>query len=447
MVEKKLANTKNSWKKNLKNITEHESEYNAFISIADSEELRQKARNLDKKSDLPLRGFTLAVKDNINTIDFKTTGGSPGLKDFRPKQDATVITRIKSAGGIIVGKSNLHELAFGITNNNVAFGATHNASKRGYISGGSSGGSAVAVALGMVRAALGTDTGGSARIPAALNGIVGFRPTVGRYPADGLVPISNTRDTVGPMAQTVADVILLDRVLSGDKAELPIIDPAKLRIGIPKIFYRDIDAEVSAISLGVLDKLRAKGVQLINVDMPELFELNNKVSFPIALYECGVELPHYLAKYHTGISLSQLHDKIVSPDVKGIIGSIMNGAIPEAVYREVMQKWRPDLQQMFASYFKDHRLDALIVPVTPVPARPIATSDQTVELNGKQAPTFATYIRNVDPSSNAGIPGISVPAGTTKQQLPVGMEIEAAMGDDLKLLAIAQWFQQHITAK
>ena len=168
-------------------------------------------RKIEQGEHLLLHGIPILVKDNINTVDFLTTGGTPALANHQPSADAGVITRLKNAGALIVGKTNMHELAFGITSNNAFTGAVHNPYDRKLITGGSSGGSAAAVSAHIVPVSLGSDTGGSNRIPASLCGVCGFRPTTGRYPGDGLINLSKTRDTVGIFAHSVSDIALARR--------------------------------------------------------------------------------------------------------------------------------------------------------------------------------------------------------------------------------------------
>ena len=187
---------------------------NAFIHH-DADGVRAAARAADAArrdgaSLGPLHGVPLALKDNLDTAGMPTTGGTPGLRRHRPMQNAPVVQKLLDAGAIAFGKANLHELAYGITNNNGGFGAARNPYDAARIPGGSSGGVGAAVGARIVPAGIGTDTGGSVRIPAALCGIVGFRPTTGRWSTAGVVPISHTRDTPGPMARSVADCVLLD---------------------------------------------------------------------------------------------------------------------------------------------------------------------------------------------------------------------------------------------
>ena len=188
----------------------------------------------------------LALKDNLDTAEMPTTGGTPGLRGHRPKHNAPVVQKLLDAGAIAFGKTNLHELAYGITNNNAAFGAARNPYDRTRIPGASSGGVGVAVAARMAPGGIGSDTGGSVRIPAALCGIVGFRPTTGRWSQAGIVPISHTRDTAGPMTRSVADCALLDHVVTGS-ALPPAASLKGLRLGVPRAHFWDpLDREVGA---------------------------------------------------------------------------------------------------------------------------------------------------------------------------------------------------------
>ena len=237
-----------------------------------------------------------------------------------------------------MGKSNMHELAFGGTSINHAYKPVGNARNAEYIAGGSSGGTAAAIAAGFVRAGLGTDTGGSNRVPAALNGIVGFRPTTGRYPNDGTLLISSTNDTIAPMGLNVADVALLDAVLSEEEPVLHNVDLSSLKLGVPRgYFYDNLDPEVAKVMDNVLAKFLAAGVTLVEKDIPDVGELNKKVCFPVVMYECGQLIPQYLQKNNISITMAELHDKIASPDVKKVIGQVVDGVMTESVYREALE--------------------------------------------------------------------------------------------------------------
>ena len=418
---------------------ENGSSYNTFITI-------DKTLSEKKRSEGPLAGMYIAVKDNIHVAGLPNTGGTESLKDFVPHEDAEVVARLKKAGAQVIGKNNMHELAFGITSNNATFGAVHNALNFDYMAGGSSGGTAAAVALGMASAGLGTDTGGSSRIPAVLNGLVGFRPTTGRYPNSGMTMISNTRDTAGPITRTVTDAMLLDDVLSADSSITPDVTLSGLRIGVPRdYFFDNLDKDVERITAQALNRLSEAGVELVETSIANIGELNDNVGFPIVLYETAQLLPAYLETHMPSVNIEQLIEQIASPDVKQVIGDAVVGAIPEDVYLEALNTHRPVLQKAYADYFQNQSLDAMVFPTTPLPACKLATDMSTVELNGNEVPTFPTYIRNTDPSSNAGIPGISIPAGLSSKNLPIGIEIEAPAGNDRELFAIAELVEKLLT--
>lgn len=405
-------------------------DYHAFISVD------RKASN--SVTGGPLAGRVLCIKDNVHVAGLPNTAGTPALRGFVPQTDATIVARLRAAGAVIIGKNNLHELAYGITSANAAFGTVRNAVDPDYMAGGSSGGTATAVALGLCDAGIGTDTGGSVRIPAALNGLVGFRPTTGRYPTGGMTLISNTRDTAGPIATNMADAGLLDRVLSGERYETAAVDTATLRLGVPRAyFYDNLHPAVARAAEHALARLRKAGVTLVEADLEKVPELNRQVSFPVVLWETAQLLPAYLRSNVPDVTAEALLASIASPDVKEVVGDALGGAIPPEAYREALEVQRPLLQQAYADYFARHDVEAVIFPTTPLPASPLADDLSTVALNGEQVPTFPTYIRNTDPGSNAGIPGISLPAGRSDAGLPIGMELDGPNGSDARLLAIA----------
>src|SRR5262252_2198709 len=260
------------------------SPLNAFITL-EAERLRAAARAADQRRQRgerlgPLHGMPLALKDNIDTADFPTTGGTPALAAHRPKRNAPIVQRLLDAGAIVLGKTNLQELAYGPTNNNAAFGPARNPYDPTRIPGGSSGGSAAAVGARLAPAALGTDTGGSIRVPAALCGITSMRPTTLRWSQAGIIPLSHTRDTAGPMARHVADCVLLDGVVTGGPTEVTPAPLKGLRLGLPRgYFWENLDANLAA--------------------------LDAAAGFPIMLYETVIELERYLAEHETGLDFEQ----------------------------------------------------------------------------------------------------------------------------------------------
>lgn len=394
----------------------------------------------------PLAGLPIVVKDNINTKNLPTTGGTTALQHFTPSFTAPALQALLDAGAIILGKANLHELAFGITSTNLSTfaGPVKNPYNQALIPGGSSGGTAAAISARIVPAGIGTDTGGSARIPAALTGIVGFRPSVGnggadrRYSAAGLLPISHTRDTVGPFGRTVADVALLDAVMSASTVPAAV-SLSGLRLGISQNYWSNLDTGLATVMTAAKAKLAAAGVVFVNLDLVGITDLNNKSSFQIALHEPIADIPAYLlASGASGITVASIAAQVASPDVQGAFSAIM-GDVYGSQYPAAISTYRPQLQALYASYFKTNNIDALFFPTTPLPAVPIdlVKGSSTVSLNGGAAvDEFSTYIQNTDPGSNAGIPGLSLPAGFTASGLPVGMAIDGPLGSDKKLLGI-----------
>ena len=405
----------------------------------------QRDRQRQDDDNPALLGAPLLLKDNINTVDLPTSACTPALKGHVPPENAPVTRALLDTGAIIFGKANMHELAFGITNNNPTFGPARNPYNPDLIPGGSSGGTAVAVAAGILPAGLGSDTGGSTRIPAALCGICGFRPTTGRYPAGGVVPISSTRDTPGPMARAVEDLQLLDRVMAGDPEPVEAVSLSEVRLGVPRAYYyENLETELADVIESTLDLLAASCKALVEVDLDRVDELNQKVSFPVVLYEARRDMVQYLADFAPEISIEDVLAEIASPDVKEVYTAVVSGeAVTGAAYREALTVYRSKLQVLFSGYFTDNNLDALVIPTVPLTAPPIG-HDNTVDLNGERQPTMQTVIRNTDPSSNAGIPSLSVAAGLAANGLPVGICLDGPAGSDRRLLAIGKALQDQV---
>ncbi len=408
-----------------------------------------------------LAGLPIVVKDNINSKGMKTTGGTYSLRNFQPTTNAPSLQKLIDAGAIVLGKSNLHEWAFGITSTNFSLGidpisktATRpckNPYDTSRIPGGSSGGTAVALAARFAPAGLGTDTGGSTRIPASFCGVAGFRPSVGdgpgkgrRYP-DGVndaLPISTTRDTLGPMARTVADLALLDAVISGTTA--PTAKALKgLKIGIPASFWAGLEDSVKTVATAAKQKLADAGVVFVDADLTGIMALNDSISFPIALHEPVAAIPVYLAANKAPVStVKEVSDQLASPDVQGAFGAIL-GDVFGGAYPDVMSKQRPALQKLYKDYFATVGVEAVMFPtmILVAPKIDAAKGSSTVsytvggvEQTGKD--TFGTCIRNTDPCTNAGLPSVTIPAGLTAGGLPVGMEIDGPLGTDANLLSI-----------
>jgi mandelamide amidase len=419
---------------------ERRRDLNAFIGL-DPRAVRSAARDADRdRSDGrplgPLHGIPIAVKDNINTTALPTTGGTAALSTNRPTSNAVVVDRLAGAGALLLGKTNLHELARGWTSINATFGAVRNPHRDDRIAGGSSGGSACAVAAHMTPAAIGTDTEGSIRIPAALCGVVGLRPSTGRYPMGGVIPIAAALDTVGPFARCVADIAVLDSVLASVPPASARPNLRNLRIGVPRAYYLDgLDIEVEQIFERTLRCLAGNGADLVFADLTGLDTLVAGVASALIRYEFARLLPEYLAAHAPRVSMLDLA-AAAGPNVAPVFAPLPPGA--QDRHRDALQA-QHRLRTRFRSYQREHALDLIIHPVVPMPAPPIGAGPlwppPAVAVMGRDVPEHVAFGRNVSPASVAGLPGLVLPAGATAQGLPVGVEFNAAPGHDENLIA------------
>lgn len=423
--------------------TETALDLNAFVKF-EPETIMNAARNADLerrqgKARGRLHGIPICVKDNIDVVGYATTACTPGLATNNPKKDAPVIAALAREGAIVFGKNTMHELAFGITCNNTAYGPVRNPYDQRMIPGGSSGGTAAAVAARLVPAGIGTDTGGSNRVPAALCGVSALRPTVGRWGQDGIVPIARTRDTAGPIARSVDDLRLIDGIVTGDIDDVFEVDLTEVRLGVPrKHYWDDLENDVEAACFECLKHLTVRGITLVDVDLPEMESINQAISLVVALYEPRLDIPAYLNGHKSGITLSHIIRESSNPDVRHVMQGLLdaNGQVTTKAYLEAIGTHRPRLTKLFADCFVREGIQAMVFPTTPLAARPIG-DDETVELNGRRLPTFATFIRNTDPGSNAGLPGVTIPIGLSGAGLPIGLAMDGPAGSDRRLLTIA----------
>lgn len=386
-----------------------------------------------------LSGIPFGVKDNIDALPFTTTGGSPALAGYRPGEDAPAVARLRAAGGVPAVKLGLHEFAFGVTSNNGLHGPVRNPFDPARVAGGSSGGNGVAIAAGLVPFALGTDTGGSVRIPASFCGISGFRPTTGRYPDGGVLTISRTRDTIGVMAATVEDIVLADRIIAGENS-LPKLPERRLRIGIGRDCRAGLCAAVDAALAGALDQLRGMGCELVEIDTDDVDRTAFDMGFPIAFNEALTFWEAFLAeKRH--VSLAEFTAQIASPDVKQIFEGLpelaKNTKVP---YEEAMADGLCQLKRQYAALFDEAGIDAIVTSTVPV-RPPLIGEDETFVSDDESYPTFPTVVRHTTRASVVGAPSLSIPAGFDRDGLPVGLQIDGPVRSDGFVLAIGRAFQ------
>jgi len=377
----------------------------------------------------PMHGIAVALKDNIYTRGVRTTAGSKVLESFVPEEDAAVVLRLREAGAILLGKTHLHEFAYGVTSNNAFYGPARNPYDPERIPGGSSGGSAIAVAAGLCALAIGTDTGGSIRIPAALCGVVGYKPAFGAVPMDGIVTLCASLDHAGPIARRVEDAALADAALRGVReTRLAARRPVRgLRLGWPEgYFFERLDAQVAAAVDAARRLFAQRGVRMVPVRLPQL-EAANRASTPIALAEAY--------QFHRAAGYFPARAAEYSDDVRGRLEK--GEAITAADYL--------DAKSVVAGATREFcecagRVDALLVPTVPVSAPRIG--EDRVSVAGAMEDTRAALLRLCRPANLWGAPAISIPCGATGEGLPIGLQLIGFTGREDALFALAQFYER-----
>jgi aspartyl-tRNA(Asn)/glutamyl-tRNA(Gln) amidotransferase subunit A len=395
---------------------------NAFLTVtADFARARATALDQELVSGIdrgPLHGIPIAHKDCFSTKGVRTTGGSKLLANRVPDHDAEIVEQLDRAGAVMLGKTNLHELCYGITSNNPHFGAVHNPWDLDRIPGGSSGGSAAAVAADLVFAASGTDTGGSIRVPAAFCGVVGLKPTYRRLSRRGVMPLGLTLDHVGPLARTVRDAEACFRAMAGEApAPSTQADVAGLRIGVPANFFFDrLEPEITSSIRHAVQTMAALGARMLEVHLPDMDTLNSLGRL-------------ILFSEASSIWKAQLLDR------PGDFGEDVRAAlergceVPATEYIDT-QRRRRVVSKRLAKLWDG--IDCLLCPVTPTTAPKIG--DAVIRFGGSaQAGSIEEDVRIgstrlVRPFNVLGWPALAVPCGFSDAKLPIGLQLVAAPG-------------------
>jgi Asp-tRNA(Asn)/Glu-tRNA(Gln) amidotransferase A subunit family amidase len=415
---------------------------NAFISL-EPDRVLEEARRRDHERRAGVRpgalfGLPIPLKDCVNTRDYPTTGGTPGLRHFRPADDAPLVKVLRGAGAIVLGKTNMHELGYGWTSNNETFGPVRNPYDPSRIPGGSSGGTGAAIASRMAPLGVGEDTNGSIRIPAALCGVAGLRPTTGRYPTRGCVPLSPVFDQVGPLARTVADLALFDAVMTNDWRPLQPTPLRGLRLGVVRDYwYRDLDPELERITSAALARLQEAGVELVESQFPQLAQLHESITTPVITHDVGPAIGRYLSEYRAGLNFEQLVGQ-ASPGVRADLRQVFPGGsdfVSDGAYQVLVNEKLPQFRRLYGEYFSRTGVAAIVFPATAVPALPIG-AEGDVTIGARRVSLFNALARNITPAGSATTPGLVLPAGLTSSGLPVAIELDGPPGTDRALLAL-----------
>lgn len=423
----------------LEQIDRHNGRVNAFITVL-GEQARAAARRADEEIAThgprgPLHGIPVSLKDLIDVADVPTTGGSRLLQGHVPRTDATVTARLKTAGAILLGKCNLHEVAFGTTSEDSAYGPVRNPWDATRSAGGSSGGSAAAVVEGMGYASIGTDTGGSIRIPSAACGCVGLKPTYGELPCDGIIPLSTSLDHVGPLTRSVADAWTVFHALRGDRHQLPLTRRncpplARLRLAVLGGYFSE------ALEPGVRDAfdravatLRAAGVRTTDCTIPHAGD--------IASVYLHLQLPEASA-YHAA-ALDREPEAFTRPVRLRLEMGRYVLAEDYARARNGAQVLRAEVDAALEG------CDALVLPTLPIEAPTLGAV--SAELEGGTYPVRGLMLRLTQLFDVTGHPALSIPCGHTPNDLPVGLQLVGRLGRTDELLEIGHSAEEALGAR
>ena len=444
----------------LDRISALDGSLHAFNTVTRDEALSQ-ADHIDRSrtadDSRPLLGVPIALKDNICTRGVRTTASSKILERFMPPYDATVVSRLRNAGAVFVGKTNCDEFAMGSSTENSAFGPVRNPWALDRIPGGSSGGSAAAVAARLAPVALGSDTGGSIRQPAALCGVVGLKPTYGRVSRYGLIALGSSLDQIGPIGRTVRDVaIVLGTIAGADEQdstaashEVPDYTSALrgaadgMRIGVPRRILEGVDAEVTRAFEAALEVLRDRGAELVDIELP-----NAPHAIPVYYLIMTAEASSNLARYD-GVrygfraddadTLGTMYDRTrdrafgAEPKRRIMLGTyVLSAGYYDAYYLKAQQV-RTLIRRDYETAFE--RVDAVAMPTSPTPAFRIGErADDPLQMYLADVFTVSANL--------SGLPAISVPCGFTSARLPVGLQLTGRMFDEASLLRAADAYER-----
>jgi aspartyl-tRNA(Asn)/glutamyl-tRNA(Gln) amidotransferase subunit A len=439
----------------LDRIEKHNPNMNAYLTITRDAALaaarESEKRIKQKRSRGPLEGIPIALKDNIWTRGIRTTAGSKILQNFVPDNDATVAASLHRAGAVILGKTNLHEFAYGISTNNPHFGPTRNPWDLTRIPGGSSGGSAAAIAAGLCVASVGTDTGGSIRIPAALCGIVGLKPTFGRVSCHNVVALAPTFDHVGPLARTVEDAALILGIIAGrDPLDTTTLAQPRskpfgdfrqlvrclhphfskkrpLKLGLPRqYFFTSLSEDVRDAVKSAVHSFEQLGAIVEEISLPQISD-GDDASTSIALAEA--------THYHQSQGWFPAHSAEYGEDVRKRLEMGMDiRAADYLVARDVQKRVRAEFDSALT------RVDAIVAPTVPITAPHIG--ENIIEIESAEEPVRGALIRLNRPANFTGLPAISIPCGWADENLPVGLQLIGRAWEEEQLLTIAQLFEK-----